>query len=132
MSAMAQDQPERHHRPVRRRARSVSCLLAPLFGFVITAWLLFNMIVCNRPVYEAEPRLCDNAHLLPDFVGLLVLGCLVWLLSALKNLGQETEPEEERSGPRNILRHARHVRHGYRNLDTQHRDIAFYALEMSG
>lgn len=132
MSAMNKIRLAYNQRRVRRNARTVSWILAPLFIVVIALWLLFNTVVCGSGrTTPFELLICRWAHLLPDFSGVLVLIFIVWLLLVLRSFGQECPMDEQVENGGRILRHARYVRKGYRNLEDPQRFITFFALEMS-
>ena len=117
---------------IRRRARLVSWGFAPLALGGLVAWFLFNIAFCmGGHVSVWTLWLCDRFDKVPEMLGLILLGALIWFVMALHDLGRLREADAATNGRWRITRHAANVRGAYTGLDDEDKSSAWFAVEMS-
>jgi hypothetical protein len=122
------------HQPrIRHRARMVSWVFAPLALVGIAIWFLFNVVFCMGGDAKALTlRVCSQANVLPDILGLFAVSALVWLALALRDFGRMMGGDAETAHRTFVVRHAANARRAYRELDSEYKSNVLFALEMAG
>jgi len=120
---------DEHQPRVRRQARTVSGVFAPLVLIGIGIWFLYNAAVCmGGNTSPSALRVCSFSQALPDLLGLFLVVALLSLVLALRAFGRAMAPAAETIEGTSFVHH---VRHAYRQLDDEYKSHVLFAVEMS-